>query len=154
MSTRPPAASGRLNRYVDGARACFANVTLAGGRPVLISVARGKGIRVHRLWAFGRLPGRTVWAADWPRSVNAAKVLAAGIDAYPPLDFPDVNTEMNALLDEAIQSITALAEGRTPLRPSPLEILTRVALGTDTPEALGHTLERASNTPPPPKDAE
>lgn len=137
-----------VHTYLERGAGGFANVTLASGERILISVA-ANGLRVHRLILWGRVPGRTVHVANAAELRQAVTVIARDVDRLPKL--PDA-AAIDALLTDAIAAL----KNATPLRGprdsdgatlSALAVLTRAALGAADAPSFARTLSRAAATP-------
>jgi hypothetical protein len=126
----------------------FANLTLASGERILISIAVN-GVRVHRVILWGRIPGRTLHVAGAAHLAQAVKVIGRDIDRLPQL--PD-SAAMDALLTSAIATLNDAQLRRGAVdgdgRPlSALTVLTRAALAAPDAAAFVRTLSRAAATP-------
>ncbi len=145
-----PATLHKLN---DRGHAGFANVTLASGERVFLSLAVN-GLRVHRLHLGGLVPGRTLMACDAPTLERAVRNLARA-GGLPPL--PQA-FRMEAVLDSALAMLTprpGLAgvvhvgggDGDDDALPDrPVAVLARLALAARDADDLVRRIGRAANT--------
>jgi hypothetical protein len=167
----------RLHRFVNRVGSGFSNVELASGERVLISVAetvtRGPdrqfggetavvahSLRVHDLHLFGRVPGRTIFAADDATFRRLALHLGGGEVALA--DLPDAMAMDRFLVQATAMVETAAAdferhpdaddifpepEGAAAVELDPLPWLTRLVLAQPDRASLKRTLERLAATP-------
>lgn len=165
----------RLHRFLNRVGSGFANVELASGARVLISVAefvtRGvdprfdpgtpvvaHSVRIHDLHLFGRVPGRTIFRADDGVFRRLALHIGAGRAALA--DLP-AEMAMDAFVTRATQLVEAVdlephpdaddifgaPEGAAAVELDPLPWLTRLALAQPDRAGLKRTLERLAATP-------
>lgn len=125
----------KVNRYYPRPRGGFANFTLPSGERVLLSVV-DKGIRLHRLLMWGRIPGRTLFVGD---ADHLSDVAAA---RHPPL----AELPVEAALDDMIGRLATLQSGETIL-----SWCTRLALTARDLDDCARIFARASATPAPPR---
>jgi hypothetical protein len=128
-----------LHKYFDFGDRALANMTLASGERVLLTIVPN-GFAVHRLHLFGMLPGKCLFGAGAPSYPPMAVVLAR--EALPPLPRakgthriePDARTPPDA--------------PTTIFRPGerPLSLFTRLALTARDENDLVRLFERARNT--------
>jgi hypothetical protein len=121
-----------VHRFLDRGPSGFANVTLASGERIFISLA-SSGLRVHRLLLRGLIPGRKLHAADAAALARAAAVIARSVSDLPKL--PD-NIAMDSFLAVAAASLAgtgSFADGLVDEDNFPitrLSLLTRLALAS------------------------
>jgi hypothetical protein len=139
-----------LHRFLErGAGGGFANVTLASGECIFISLAP-TGIRIHRAMFFGRLPGRTLHAANAAALTRATQVIARSIGDLPKL--PN-SAAMDSFLTVAAASLVRpgsitgglVDEDAFPM--TQLQVVTRLTLASGDAGDLVRRLTRAANTP-------
>lgn len=141
------AADSALNKFHDRGRSGFANLTLASGQRIFLSLAKS-GLRVHPLIFRDWLPGRRLFAADADTVAAIVRVLARDVDRLPEL--PEW-AAMDSFLAGAIRSIkdpraAAAAPIAGDATSTPLAVLTRAALAQPDSAALVRRFTRAAAT--------
>jgi len=129
-----------LHKFFDFGDRALANLTLASGERVLLTILPG-GFAVHRLHLFGMIPGRCVFGAVPSAYGRMVEVLVRDIRQLPPLprakgqhqDDPSIHARSDA--------------ERQTLRgsPRPLALFTRLALTARDEDDLVRLFERARN---------
>ncbi len=127
----------------------FANLSLPSGERIFLSLSP-KGLRVHNLILWGRIPGRTLCVADGRQVDQMVKVIARDIARLPKL--PDkaamdafLVVAMAALKDPSVYRGKPLDEDEN--TTTPLAVLTRGALAEQDAAAVVRRFERAAATP-------
>jgi hypothetical protein len=149
-----------LHKYIDGGRACFANLTLVSGERVMLSLARGS-FALLRLHLGGYLPGRRLFVANAFEVIRMQRVLQRHASTLPALPRATMvhrdDAQMEAFLDAALVDLKAVTDGRPApgavgsldldaMPDRPLALLTRLALtGRDAADCV-RLYERAKNT--------
>ena len=104
-----------LHKYFDFGDRALANLTLASGERVLLTIVPN-GFAVHRLHLFGMIPGRCLFGAERPRRrKQMANVLARDAAHLPPLPRAKKHQDdsaMHAFLDAATVDLKAAAENK------------------------------------------
>lgn len=139
-----------VHRYMDrGAGGGFANLTLPSGERVFLSLTP-KGLRVHNLILWGRLPGRALHVATSAEVAQMVRVLVRDIANLPKL--PDkaamdsfMVTALSGLKDPGAYGRYPLDEEDNPI--TDLAVLTRAALAEPDAAGLVRRLSRAAATP-------
>src|SRR5690606_3241234 len=90
-----------VHRYMDRGNGGFANLSLPSGERIFLSLSP-KGLRVHNLILWGRIPGRTLCVADARQVDQMVKVIARDIARLPKL--PD-KAAMDAFLVVAMAAL-------------------------------------------------
>jgi hypothetical protein len=138
-----------VHKLVHRGAGGFANLTLASGERILISIAPS-GLRIHRLHFGGLLPRRRLHAAGASELAGTINVLGRDLARLPAL--PE-RAAMEAFLVTATQTIADPGVyrrgpvGEDGLPVTPLVLLTRVALAEAGAAALARRLSRAAATP-------
>src|SRR5262245_1572250 len=118
-----------LHKYFDFADGALANLTLASGERVLLSIVPSGTFEVRRFHLGGFVPGRRLFRAHPLEAERMAQVLARDSGRLPPLP-----RAARAHRDEST----------TPERP--LSLFTRLALSAADANDLARRYERARNT--------
>ena len=138
-----------VHRYIDRGDGGFANLILPSRERVFLSLSP-KGLRVHNLILWGRVPGRTLYVGDAQQVAQMVKVIARDIARLPKL--PD-KVAMDSFLviataaikDPSVYRGKPLGEDEN--TTTPLAVLTRAALAEPDAAGLVRRLERAAATP-------
>jgi hypothetical protein len=145
----PEPAPAAVHRYADRGEGGFSNVTLPSGERVFLSLTP-KGLRVHNLILWGRVPGKTLYTAGAGEVAQMVKVIARDIARLPKL--PN-DAAMNSFLVIAARAIKdpSVYRGK-PLdedenTTTPLAVLTRGALAETDAAGVVRRLQRAAATP-------
>src|SRR5262245_10021676 len=149
-----------LHKYFDFGDRALANVTLASGERVLLTIV-DNGFAVHRLHLFGMVPGSCLFGANTPAVKQMINVLARDTHQLPPLPRAkgkhQDDSAMHAFLDAAAVDLRAAAENKpipgkvealdfeNPVE-RPLSLFTRLALTARDAEDLVRLFERTRNT--------
>lgn len=138
-----------VDRYMDRGSGGFANLILPSGERVFLSLSP-KGLRVHNLILWGRIPGRTLHAAEPAAVAQMVRVFAREIDRLPKL--PD-KAAMDSFLVTAMAGLQDPGTyGRYPADEdgnamTPLAALTRGVLDELDQASVVRRLSRAAATP-------
>jgi hypothetical protein len=149
-----------LHKYCDFGDNALANLTLASGERVLLTIVPN-GFAVHWLHLFGMIPGRCLFGANAMAVKQMVSVLARDAPQLPPLPRAkgrhQDDSAMHALLDATAVDlktaaankpiagrVEALALDKTPERP--LSLFTRLALTARDADDLVRLYERTRNT--------
>jgi hypothetical protein len=119
-----------LHKYFDFGDSALANLTLASGERVLLSIVPSGTFEVRRFHLGGFVPGRRLFKAQPLEAARLAQVIARERDRLPPLP-------------------TATGEHRdaSAARDRPLSLFTRLALAAADADDFARRCERARNTP-------
>jgi hypothetical protein len=138
-----------VHRYMDRGEGGFANLTLPSGERVFLSLTP-RGLRVHNLILWGRVPGKTLYVAGAGEVVQMVKVIARDIARLPKLP---AKAAMDSFLVIAARAINdpSVYRGK-PLdedenTTTPLAVLTRGALAEADATSVVRRLQRAAATP-------
>lgn len=138
-----------LHKLVHRGAGGFANLTLASGERIFISVAPS-GLRVHRMLLRGLLPGLALHSVGASGLARTVDVLGRDLSRLPPL--PE-RAAMEAFLATAAQAIgdpgvyrRGPVDGEG-LPVTPLALLTRIALAETEAATFVSRLSRAAVTP-------
>lgn len=129
-----------LHKYFDFGDRALANLTLASGERVLLTIVPG-GFAVHRLHFFGIIPGRCVFGAAEHSITQMAAVLARDASQLPPLP----RARGTHLIEPSARGQNQ--DGNLERAGRPLELFTRLAWSAHDEDDLVRLLERARNTP-------
>jgi hypothetical protein len=141
--------TAQIDRYMDRGSGGFANLILTSGERIFLSLSP-KGLRVHNLILWGRIPGRTLYVADAAAVAQMVKVFVRDVESLPKL--PDkaamdsfLVTAMSGIKDPATYGRYPADEEGNPM--TTLAVLTRGVL--DEPDQAGvvRRLSRAAATP-------
>jgi hypothetical protein len=138
-----------VRNYLERGAGGFANVSLASGERIILSLA-ASGLRIHRLIWNGRLPWGRLLAASADEVRRMVRSLGRELDTLPEL--PN-DAAMQAFAVAATQAISDPAiYGRQPLDEAgfpatSLAVLTRAALAERDAASLVRRLSRAAVTP-------
>jgi hypothetical protein len=149
-----------LHKYFDLGDRALANLTLASGERVLLTVVPA-GFAVHKLHLFGMIPGRCLFGANDVAAKQMINVLARDARQLPPLPRAkgkhQDDSGLHAFLDAAHADLRAAAENNPapgkvdaldldnpPERP--LSLFTRLALTAHDADDLVRLFERTRNT--------
>jgi hypothetical protein len=119
-----------LHKYFDIADGALANLTLASGERVVLSIVPSGRFAVRQFHLAGFVPGRRLFRALPLEAERMAQVLARDSARLPPL--PTANGEHR---DESTT------------RERPLSLFTRLALEATDGDDLARRYERVRNTP-------
>lgn len=125
-----------LHKYFDLGDRALANVTLASGERVLLTIVPA-GFAVHQLHLFGMIPGRCLFGANTLASRQMADVLTRDARQLPPLPRAKGKHHDASPTD-------ARALDHLPARP--LSLFTRLALTARDADDLVRLFERTRNT--------
>lgn len=139
-----------VESYLDrGDKGGFANLVMPSGERAFLSLSP-KGLAVHNMILWGKVPGRGVYKATHDEVVRMVRHLAQDLASLPKL--PDkaamdsfLLTAARAISDPSVYSKLPLDEDGFPM--THLTVLTRAALAEQTRDALIRRFTRASNTP-------
>jgi hypothetical protein len=148
-----------LHKYFDFGDSALANLTLASGERVLLTIVPA-GFAVHRLHLFGMIPGRCVFGAPDIAAMQMSVVLGRDSRQLPPLPRArgkhQDDSATDAFVDAAVADLEAAAANRPipgkvnaldldhpPERP--LSLFTRLALTARNVDDLVRLFERARN---------
>ena len=122
-----------LHKYFDFGDNALANLTLASGERVLLTIVPA-GFAVHRLHVFGMFPGRCLFGANTPGVQQMSNVLTRDTQQLPALPRAKGKHQVDAEPD--------------PAHPAerPLSLLTRLALTASDSDDLVRLFERTRNT--------
>lgn len=138
-----------VHNYLERGAGGFANVSLASGERIFLSLA-ASGLRVHRLIWNGRLPWGKLLTLSADEVRRMVRTLGREIGALPELP---KEAAMQAFAVAATQAIADPGVyGRQPLDGegfpvTSLALLTRAALAEPDAAALVRRLSRAAVTP-------
>ena len=138
-----------VHRYMDHGNGGFSNLTLPSGDRIFLSLSP-KGLRIHKLILWGRVPGKTLYVANAGEVAQMVKVVARDIARLPKL--PD-----KAAMDSFLVIATAAIRDPSVYRDKPLDedenattwlaVLTRAALAEPDAAGVVRRLQRAAATP-------
>lgn len=138
-----------IDRYMDRGDSGFANLVLPSGERAFLSLSP-KGLRVHNLILWGRIPGRTLYVADAAAVARMVKVLARAIETLPKLPNKAaldsfLVTAAQALSDPGVYGRYPPDEDGHPI--TTLAMLTRAVLDAPDQAEVVRRLSRAAATP-------
>jgi hypothetical protein len=128
-----------LHKYFDFGDRALANLTLASGERVLLTIVP-RGFAIHRLLLLGLIPGKCLFGAAVHAYERMAKVLARNARQLPPLPRARGKHE----IDPAARAPDSA--GNIALGNRPLELFTRLALTARDEDDLVNLFERTYNT--------
>jgi hypothetical protein len=134
-----------LHKYFDFGDSALANLTLASGERVLLSIVPSGRFAVRRVHVGGFVPGRRVFRAFPLEAEHMAQVLTRERDRLPrlPIALRQHRDESDGHDADAANDRPIRRDGRE----RPLSLFTRLALSAADADDLARRYERIRNTP-------